>query len=329
MTGPHAAVAAVRGAVRTALADLVPGTRVLVAVSGGADSMALASATAFVAGRVGLQHSAVIVDHQLQAESTVIARQVAARLDPLRFDPVVVRTVVVGAHGGPEGAARTARYEAIEATADEVEAEVVLLGHTLDDQAESVLLGLSRGSGARSISGMSASRGRFLRPMLAIRRDTTRVACDVESLTYWDDPHNDDESFTRVRVRQRVMPVIESELGPGIAESLARTAALVHDDDDALQAWADEVRTKAELVGTDGLALDIDVLVSAPPAVRRRVIRTAALERGVPGGDLRASHVSDVDALVGAWKGQGEVHLPGGIRAWRSCGRLLIARPSQ
>jgi tRNA(Ile)-lysidine synthase len=329
MTGPHAAVAAVRGAVRTALADLAPGTRVLVAVSGGADSMALASATAFVAGRFGLQHSAVIVDHQLQVESTVIASQVAARLDPLGFDPVVVQTVVVGANGGPEGAARTARYEAIEATADEVEAEVVLLGHTLDDQAESVLLGLSRGSGARSISGMSASRGRYRRPMLAIRRDTTRVACDVESLTFWDDPHNDDESFTRVRVRHRVMPVIESELGPGIAEALARTAALVHDDDDALQAWADEVRTKAELVGTDGLALDIDVLVTVPAAVRRRVIRTAALERGVPGGDLRASHVSDVDALVGAWKGQGEVHLPGGIRAWRSCGRLLIARPSQ
>ncbi|MFL6288563.1 MAG: tRNA lysidine(34) synthetase TilS [Actinomycetes bacterium] len=326
MSGPHPAVADVRRAVRGALQGLRPGSVVLVAASGGPDSMALAAATSFVSARLALRPYAVVVDHQLQAGSASVAQRAADQLSKLGYEHVSVTAVTVNGVGGPEAAARSARYAAIDAVAEEVEAAAILLGHTLDDQAESVLLGLARGSGAGSIKGMSDANGLYRRPFLNIRRAQTRQACVELSLDVWDDPHNEDQGFTRVRVRQQVMPVIESELGPGVAESLARTARLLQADDAALQAWAGEVRNKAALTSDGGLALDVRVLNEAPRAVRIRVIRAALLELGVPGGDLRASHLLDVDALVSGWKGQGEVHLPGSIGASRSYGRLQIAR---
>lgn len=311
---------------RVALADLGPDALVLVAVSGGADSMALASATAFESGPTRWQIAAVVVDHQLQSGSADVALLAAGALTAMGFDLVRVQAVKVGSDGGPEAAARTARYDAIDAFAVELGAAAVLLGHTRDDQAESVLLGLARGSGARSMSGMAPSRGYYRRPLLNVDRSTTRAACLESGIAVWDDPHNDDDTFTRVRVRQRVMPVIESELGPGVSTALARTAALLREDDAALEQWATEVRTAAHCIDADGsAALDIEVLAGVPAAVRRRVLRAEALESGVPGGDLRASHLADADALVTRWKGQGPVHLPGGVRATRDCGRLQLA----
>lgn len=327
MTGPDRAVAATRHAVRESVDDLPQGSTVLVAVSGGADSIALAAAAAFVAEREGLRHCAVIVDHQLQPGSADVAHAVSQRLIPLGFDPVLVRAVSVGDHGGPEAAAREARYTALHEVADEVEAAVILLGHTLDDQAESILLGLARGSGARSLSGMAQINGRLRRPLLAVTRATTRRACEAQSLEVWDDPHNRDLVYRRVRVREQVIPVLEEHLGPGISDALARTADLLRQDDAALERWAEDVSLKARVDTDEGVELDIDVLDTAPEAVRRRILRSAALLVGVPGGDLRASHLTDIDSLVSSWKGQGAVHLPGGVRAWRSCGRLLIARP--
>lgn len=326
MTGPHPAVARVRHAVRTALADLDAGSIVLVGVSGGADSMALAAAAAFEARSAPWRCAAVVVDHQLQDGSAEVADRVAHLLLDLGVDPVIGTKAHVAGRGGPEAAARRARYEAIEGAADSVRASCVLLGHTLDDQAESVLLGLARGSGARSIRGMSPVSGLYRRPLLAIDRATTRAACDAEGLVVWDDPHNVDDSFTRVRLRHRVMPVLEHEVGPGVTEALARTAALLREDDEALERWAQEVRTAARCQDDDGRdTLDVEVLAEVPAAVRRRVMRAEALECGVPGGDLRASHLADIDALVTQWKGQGPVHLPGGVRAERDCGRLHLA----
>jgi tRNA(Ile)-lysidine synthase len=289
--------------------------------------MALASGVAFVAERLGLRHCAVIVDHQLQPGSADVAGAVSQRLVPLGFDPVLVRTVSVGDRGGPEAAAREARYAALHQAADEMAAAVILLGHTLDDQAESMLLGLARGSGARSLGGMAPINGRLRRPLLAVTRATTRRACEAQSLQVWDDPHNLDLSYRRVRVREHVMPVLEEHLGPGVSEALARTADLLRQDDSALERWADDTSLKASVTTENGIELEIDVLDNVPEAVRRRVIRSAALHVGVPGGDLRASHLAEIDRLLSSWKGQGAVHLPGGVRAWRSCGRLLIARP--
>lgn len=378
--GPHPAVAAVRAAVRAALADLEPGDRVLVACSGGPDSTALAAATAFEAQRRGWQAGGITVDHGLQPGSAERAEQVAALLRELGLFPVEIASVSVSGAGGPEAAARRARYAALDAAADRHAARAVLLGHTRDDQAETVLLGLARGSGARSLAGMPARSldGRYRRPLLGLERSIAREACVAAGLPVWEDPHNADAAYTRVRVRRRVLPVLEQELGPGIAAALARTADLLRADADALDLWADrayaECLADEEGVGTqragpqrdgserdgprraerdggtrggaDGgddaapgdaaapvdaaearpeqatIVLQASHLAALPAAVRRRVLRRAALRAGSPATDLFAHHITAVEALVTDWRGQAFIDLPGRVRADRRGGRL-------
>lgn len=326
MSGPPPAVAAVRSAVRAALADLEPGQTVLAAVSGGADSLALASALAVEGPAAGLCCAAAVVDHGLQPGSAEHAHGVAAVVAALGMDPVVVEQVVVDGIGGPEAAARRARYAALDSAAERLGAVAVLLGHTRDDQAETVLLGLARGSGARSLAGMAAVSGRYRRPLLSLPRTTTAACCREAGLTPWQDPHNDDRAFRRVRVRHEVMPVLEAELGPGIAESLARTAWLLRDDDAALEAWADRVQRESEVAELPDAGLDAAVLEAAPAAVRRRVLRRVAVAAGVPPAAVSAGHLRALDGLVAEWHGQGPIVLPGGVRGERRCGRLYLAR---
>jgi tRNA(Ile)-lysidine synthase len=235
--GPHPAVAQARACVRSCLGDLEPGDLVLAACSGGADSLALAAALAHEAPRLGLRGGGVTVDHGLQEGSAAQAARVAAGLGDLGLDPVrQVRVTVDGCPGagGPEAAARRARYAALEQVADQAGAAAVLLGHSRDDQAETVLLGLARGSGARALAGMPARRGRFRRPVLGLSRATLREACLAQRLDPWDDPHNGDPSYARVRVRREALPALEEALGPGIAEALARSAAQLRADCEAL-----------------------------------------------------------------------------------------------
>ena len=307
------AVARVRVAVRRSLADLDAGSLVLVAVSGGADSLALAAATAWVAPKLGIRAGAVIVDHGLQSASAEVAARVAASCRTLGLEPVIVETVTVGRAGGPEAAARNARYAALDAAAHRLDAVAVLLGHTLDDQAETVLLRLARGSGARSLAAMAPVSGNYRRPLLGIRRTDTRQACAWHQLAVWDDPHNADPTFARVRVRSTVLPVLEQALGPGVAEALARSAQLLRDDADALDAWADKA-------ATDGLLAS--GLIALPIAVRRRVLRAAAIAAGASPGRLSAQHLTEIDRLVTDWHGQGPVSLPGGLVALRRYDRL-------
>jgi tRNA(Ile)-lysidine synthase len=314
--GPHPAVAEVRRAVRSLLATQQ--RSVLVACSGGADSLALAAAAAFVAPRLRLRAGLVTVDHGLQDGSAARAAQVAAIGYELGFDPVETITVDVGAAGGPEAAAREARYRALDAVADALDASV-LLGHTLDDQAETVLLGLGRGSGPRSIAGMRpVGEGRYLRPLLGVRRETTVAACRALGLTAWDDPHNADPSFQRVRLRREVLPLLEDVLQGGVAEALARTAALVQDDLDALDAMAAEHASHAPL--------DVAALADQPRAIRTRILRAWAASAGA--APLTAKHLAALDALVVDWHGQGAVDLPGGLRAERASGKLNAIPPN-
>ncbi|REF37023.1 tRNA lysidine(34) synthetase TilS [Thermasporomyces composti] len=329
--GPHPAVAAVRAAVRAALADLEPGDRVLVACSGGADSTALAAATAFEARRRGWQAGGITVDHGLQPGSAEHAERVAALLRELGLSPVEIATVSVSGAGGPEAAARRARYAALDAAASRHAARTILLGHTRDDQAETVLLGLARGSGARSLAGMPAQSadGRYRRPLLTLDRSVTREACAAAGLPVWEDPHNDDPTYTRVRVRQRVLPVLERELGPGVAAALARTADLLRADADALDLWADQAYAEC-VVGPESdstrVVLEVARLASLPAAVRRRVLRRAARRAGSPATDLFAYHVTAVEALVTDWRGQAWIDLPGRVRVGRREGRLWFVR---
>ncbi|HYH35193.1 MAG TPA: tRNA lysidine(34) synthetase TilS [Nocardioides sp.] len=321
MTLP-AAVAACRAGVRRALAGLEPGTRVLVACSGGADSLALLSATVFEGHRAGLLVVGATVDHGLQEGSAAQAEEVVARMVRLGADETATARVEVEPRGqGPEAAAREARYAVLSELADRVAARRVLLGHTLDDQAETVLLGLTRGSGGRSIAGMRPAFGVFVRPLLDVRRAQTEEACRAEGLEWWEDPHNADPRFTRSRVRHSVLPLLERELGPGVAETLARTAALLRPDMEALDRIAEEEHRRLRV--DDGLPLDrLQVL---DEAIATRVLRLAALAAGAAPAELFHVHVRALAELA-AGTVSGQVQLPGHVTAVREAGSLRFRR---
>ncbi|WP_329006084.1 tRNA lysidine(34) synthetase TilS [Kribbella sp. NBC_00709] len=320
----HPAIARTREAVRATLTELPESTTVLVACSGGTDSLALAAATAFEAPKLGLRAGAIVVDHGLQADSAHVAETAADQCRGLGLDPVQVRPVQVGTEGGPEGAARTARYDALRDAADELGADIVLLAHTRDDQAETVLLGLGRGSGARSLAGMAPAVGRLRRPFLEVPRGTTAAACIASGLRPWHDPHNDDPQYTRVRVRHEVLPVLEEALGPGVVEALARTAGLLRADADALDLLAADVAESALRRDEGEVRAEVGVLTDEPAAIRTRVLRQAALEAGCRATDLTAGHIAAVDALVTDWRGQRWIDLPQGIRAIRKAGFIIL-----
>ena len=354
MTGPPAATAAMRLAVRRVL----PAGPVAAAVSGGADSLALAAALAFE--RPGAY--ALVVDHGLQPGSRGVAERAAdqCRALGLRVEVLSARSSehpqharpvdlpkILGGHGeggtgeggggegrgtggggtgddgaggggtgggGPEARARVVRYALLAAAATELGLDAVLLGHTLDDQAETVLLGLARGSGARALAGMPAHRDTYRRPLLHLDRATTRAACAEAGLVPWQDPHNSDPAYARVRVRSTVLPVLERELGPGVAAALARTAAQLREDADALDALTPDLPERPEVA----------VLVALLPAVRARALKRWAEAR--TGRAVTAVHVGALRALVERWHGQGPVVLPGGTAVERREGRLACRR---
>jgi len=312
--------------VRAVLDPLDPGATVIVACSGGSDSLALLSATIFEGHKRSLRVVGVTVDHGLQEDSAAHAQRVVEQMATMGADETMTATVTVAATGvGPEAAAREARYAVLEEIAQRLSAARVLLGHTLDDQAETVLLGLTRGSGGRSLAGMRRRFDGFARPLLDVRRDDTVTACQIEGLTAWDDPHNSDPSFTRVRVRRTILPLLEDELGPGVARTLARTADQLRDDMALLDELADQVL--ARVASPHGLS--IPLLTVQPPALRRRVIRAAALAAGAPSGELFHEHVLAVDALLTDWRGQKWIDLPGHVRAVRRDVLLVLeAAPS-
>ncbi|WP_417540904.1 tRNA lysidine(34) synthetase TilS [Microbacterium maritypicum] len=319
------AIAEIRLAVRTALAALPEGSTVIVALSGGADSLALAAATAFEAPRRGLRTASVTVDHGLQDDSAEVAARAARTAAELGLDPLVVRVDVAG-EGGPEAAARDARYRVLREAAADVRAAAVLLGHTLDDQAETVLLGLARGSGATSLQGMAPVREdddgvRWVRPLLGVRRETTRAFCAASALDPWDDPHNLDDRYARVRVRERVLPVLEAELGPGIAEALVRTAEQLREDaeafDEMIQETIEDIVEHAEA----GISVSAAALAANPAALRNRIIRLVVdSEFGV---SLTRTQTVEVARLVTDWSGQGPIDLPG-CSAVRHGGRIVF-----
>jgi tRNA(Ile)-lysidine synthase len=402
--GPGAAVADIRNAVRDCLADLKSGDVVLVACSGGADSVALAAALAFVGPRLGLRCGGVTVDHGLQSGSAERAAGVAGLLVDLKLDPVYNIAVTVADSGSPEAAARAARYRALDevagwtprdewasrsrrsfdpngryntqngqkiresqrisgnvghdgldgaagedkgasrdnqATEDEgpnstgsgpepaskrepasERVAAILLGHTLDDQAETVLLGLARGAGARSLAGMAPRRGVYRRPLLGIGRLTTLTACAELGLDPWRDPHNEDLRFARARVRHQALPALEAALGPGMAQALARTARQLRADADCLDDLASTEGAHLRDAGSDPAELEIRWLTTLPDAIRTRVLRQAAIMAGSPAGSLSARHIQQVDELVTCWRGQRWINLPGGVRALRRYGKI-------
>lgn len=320
-------VMATRTAVATSVGDLAAGARVVVACSGGPDSLALSAAAAWVGERQELDVRVVVVDHGLQPGSGRVSLDAANACRALGLAAEVVR-VEVGREGGPEAAARAARYAALESAAVGCGADAVLLGHTRDDQAETVLLRLARGSGARSLAAMSARTGLWRRPFLGLARASVHLAAQEVlaplGLRAWADPHNEDADFARVRVRA-LLADLTADLGPGVVRGLARSADLLRDDADFLDdvAAVEQARVVA-LDAEEGESADCDALAGMAPAVRTRVIRLMCLQGGSPPDALGVDHVRRVDALVTDWSGQGEVALPGGVTALRAYGRLWL-----
>jgi tRNA(Ile)-lysidine synthase len=312
--GPDPAVAAVRLAVRRELADVPAERALLVACSGGADSLALLSATLFEARRTAWRVVGVTVDHGLQEGSAQRARDVVTQMADLgAHETASVRVDVEPSGQGLEAAARQARYAVLEELAQRLGSRDVLLGHTLDDQAETVLLGLTRGSGGRSIAGMRRTFDVYRRPLLDLTRRQTEAACAAEGVEFWRDPHNEDLRFTRAKVRHRVMPMLEAELGPGVATTLARTADLLREDMEALD---DLSGAALEEVRTD-VGLDLPGLARHPAAVVARVLRLAALEQGVPAAELFRVHVLGLLDLARVRGSGRQVQLPGKVTAYR------------
>jgi tRNA(Ile)-lysidine synthase len=313
-----------RNAVRPFLENLTAGDCALVAVSGGADSLALAYALVKEAPALAITLIGVTVDHQLQTGSAEQAKRVQSALKEMGYQEVLIEKVNVVEKSGLEADARAARYTALDSIAHAYGASQIFLGHTRDDQAETVLLGLARGSGTRSLSGMAVLNGKYVRPFLNLTREQTVAACAEAELKPWNDPHNENEKFTRVKVRNKVLPVMESEIGPGIAAALSRSAAILRDDADALDEMAQAVIARVDLKD-----LDCAALAELPRAIRSRILRAAIYAAGAPSGSISADHLAAVEALITSWHGQGEVSLQGGVKVARISGRLsLLARPN-
>ena len=380
------ATAALRAAVRSMLRDrmqagaISTGQLVLVACSGGADSLALAAATAFVAPRLGLRAGAVNVDHGMQPGSARVSHTAIDQCHALGLEPAfVVRPSGPAPAGlGPEAIAREMRYPALAQAAERTGAVAVLLGHTLDDQAETVLLALARGSGTRAVAGMDPVRGLYLRPLLGVRRVQTVAACAEAGVHPWEDPANTADGpwrtasgapLPRAGLRERVLPALIDVLGPGVIDALGRTADLARADADLLEKLAEDAYERARAAAddhsaqgrdsstahTDGsrpdgdarpdlpghhrggdrpaqpppaVVLDVEVLLGEPTALRTRVLRAAAIDAGSPAGAVGSVHVRGVEALVTDWRGQGPLHLPGGVRVGRRYGNLVFDPPA-
>ena len=313
----------IRLAVRSELEDIAAGDRVLVAASGGADSSALAAALLLECRSKSIKVIALIIDHGLQKNSADVTHETKRTLTKIGYENIEIRRVTVEITDGLEASARRARYQALSDVANSHNAVAIFLGHTRDDQAETVLLGLSRGSGSRSLSGMAARVDRYRRPLLAITRAQTEAACEEAGIKFWQDPHNQSMEFTRVRVREVVLPTMEKEIGPGISDALARSAKLLRDDADALDSLSDEIFS-----GLEPASLEISKLESQPRAIRTRILRRAIYLAGAPQGSLSAEHIEPVEALITAWKGQGAISLPGGVTVARISGRLSLSKSS-
>ncbi|GFG74181.1 tRNA lysidine(34) synthetase TilS [Mycobacterium botniense] len=303
------AVAQLHAAVDSfANAYLATAARWCVALSAGPDSLALTAVAAPLRPT-----TALIVDHGLQAGSAEVAETARLQAVALGCVEAQVLCVQVGGRGGVEAAARAARYAALDAARNDAP---VLLAHTLDDQAETVLLGLGRGSGARSIAGMRPYDPPWCRPLLGVRRSVTHAACEELGLVPWRDPHNSDRRFTRARLRQEVLPLLEDVLGGGVAEALARTATALREDTELLDTLAAQQLEAA--MTAEGL--NVRALVELPAPVRRRVIRSWLLARGATG--LTDKQIRGVDALVTAWRGQGGIAVGSPLRGQR----LVVGR---
>jgi len=308
-----------RQALRPWFEKFEPNSRICIGVSGGADSMALAIAAKLESNNFEIDLITVIVDHGLQENSTEVAELTRKKLESIGYSDIFIGRAIVQLTDGLESSARRARYKVFEQAMETFSSTKFLLGHTKNDQAEGVLLGLARGSGTKSLSGMQFVNGAFIRPFLNIGRELTQAACREAGIEVWNDPHNFNNEFARVRVREKILPLLEENIGPGIIDALARSAKILREDASALDDWAAEVFS-----AINPSDIDISTLAPLPVAVRSRVLRKAIYAAGAPAGSISAAHLEPIEAFVSDWRGQGHTSLPGGVKVCRISGRLSL-----
>lgn len=321
-------------------------SQILVAVSGGADSLALAVVAAETRRVTGIRFGAIILDHKLQDVTADVAQRTARICETLGLGPVLTDELAVTEHGdGLEAAARRARYDAFVQLADTVGAAGVLTAHTADDQAEQVLLGLARGSGLRSLAGIRKFRHHALdgykpvsigRPFLELGRNATETICDWAGLQYFQDPMNDDPSVARIRVRHQLLPALtdpKSGLGPGVFSGLVTTAALAADDADVLEELAAQTYGALAVEAPTQVHFPLAQLQALKPAILRRVLVLAVQHFDVP--QPSAERLVAIQNLVfppiGRASSAGPVQLEGHLNVYRKnvteeYAKLLVIR---
>lgn len=317
-------------------------TAVVVGVSGGADSCALLLALHELNsnGKLDLKLTVAHLDHGLRTESRKDADWVHDFAKALDCHFVTARAKLAIAKRGSENleqAARNARYEFLLETATKAGSTIVTSAHTLDDQAETILMRLLRGSAAEGLSGTPAVRFlkpgspvKLVRPLLSwARRADTEDFCRAHQVNFLRDAMNDDEAFSRVRVRKQLLPLMQS-FNNRVVETLARTANLLGEDAAALRIEADHLLTSAaENSGknreTKSSRLNVNVLAQAPPAVRRRALREWILRERGDLKRLELVHLMSVEGLLKGEKGGRVIELPGGMTVRRTRGMLEIS----
>lgn len=307
---------------------LVRDDRVIAAVSGGPDSVALLHLLHRLSPELGIHLHVFHMDHGLRGtESTadaVYVKELAARLGL----PCTVVSLTPGElkqqAGSLQANARAARYAAIRGLASQLGARVVALGHHRDDQAETFLLRLLRGAGARGLGAMAPVRSQdglaYIRPLLEVSRAEVEAFCEAQGLTPRHDPSNSTPDYLRNRIRLHLMPKLAQEYNPAIGRTLAQTAGLLREEDEFLEGLAAQALERCR-IPADGVVLSAAGLLAEPPVLARRIVRLAARTVAGEGVDLSADSVARVLAAATDMAGTHELHLPGGLHVIFEYGR--------
>jgi len=315
----------VRQAARAQLAKFKPADLVLVACSGGADSLALAKAVSLEAPMANLSAGAIVVDHGWSKEAGEVVATTVTTLEEMGLAPVVA--VKLPAHERSETAARSLRYTALQEVAIKTKARAVFTAHTQNDQAETLLMRLARGSGTTSLAGIPRQRDIFFRPLLDVSREITQAACAEWSLSFWQDPANEDLSHTRVKVRKIALPALVEALGESVIQGLTRSADLLRDDAEVLDSLSMQV---FDLVfDQKSQRLNAEKLSQEQPAIARRVLLTWISQRGVPRAELNYLHATQLQTLLSQDLNSIRIALPAGFTARREGADLLCEKVSQ
>lgn len=307
-----------RQAIKSSLSSLDSSDHVGFGCSGGADSLALlvALSTLYKKERAKQVH-VIIVNHQLQEITDEISENTAKVASSYGFVPHIIPVDIVETSKGMESDARTARYAAFENAIDKYSLQAFLIGHTKTDQAEQVFLGLLRGSGTRSLSGIRKTRGVYQRPFIdSLSREDTQKVCEENNLDYWCDPHNDVLEYKRVSVRKMIKNV-EKSTGQNIVEPLVRTAQISAEDAEALDFYAEISYTKAEEADWN-----VEILNNMPTAVRKRIYRKKLVELGANSESIGFKITNRIDELITSWHGQKEIYISNGVQVIRKNGYM-------